>query len=191
MPDVIKIGFTTGSMDDRLRQLNTTGVPLPFEAVAMFKVNDPQGCEKAVHDRLSKYRINNDREFFKISLKESLGESWKIISEHLSVENPPTGREKEENEQPKNHGLDDAQVLALQILAHDARLSGMSIYALTSGGHPADELTLEYKLASLKGKGLVEELKKGRDKPSCWRVTSNGIKFMFENGLILEDLLRE
>lgn len=191
MPGVIKIGFTTGAIEDRIRQLNTTGVPLPFEVVAMFKVRDPQECEKAIHECLGDYRINNGREFFKIGLKDSLERSWKILSVHINTEVTSGGEQIESNKQPKNHGLDKDQIFALQMLTHDARLSGMPVYALQTGGHWADNLTLEYKLASLKERGLVEELKRGRDKPSYWKVTSNGIKFMFENGLILEDLLRE
>lgn len=191
MPDVIKIGFTTGTIEERIRQLNTTGVPLPFEVAALFKVRDPQSCEKSIHDCLSEYRINSGREFFKISLRESLEKSWQFISVSLSSEDMSVGENAKNVEQPKNHGLDGDQVFALQMLAHDARLSGMPIYALLSGGHWADDLTLEYKLASMKESGLVEELRRGRDKPSYWKVTSNGIKFMFENGLILEDLLKE
>lgn len=191
MPGVIKIGFTTGTIEERIRQLSTTGVPLSFEVAAMFKVNDPQGCEKEIHDCLAEYRINNGREFFKISLKESLEKSWKIIATGLGAEGISSVGGAGKHEQSRNHGLDKDQIFALQMLAHDGRLYGMPIHVLQTGGHWADDLTLEYKLACLKERGLVEELKGGRDKPSCWRVTSNGIKVMFENGLILEDLLRE
>lgn len=86
IPGVIKIGFTTGTIEERIRQLNTTGVPLPFEVAALFKVHDPQSCEKAIHDCLAEYRINSGREFFKISLRESLEKSWRFISVNLSTE---------------------------------------------------------------------------------------------------------
>lgn len=188
MPGVIKVGFTTSPIQDRLRQLNTTGVPSPFEVAAMFRVDNPQACEKAIHRRLARYRVTSEREFFKIDLKVLLEKSCQIIFSHLSSNSASNSTER--NKQP-DHGLDDAQVFALQLLAHDARLSGMTVCALVTNGHWADNLTLEYKLASLRERGLVEELKRGKENLSCWRVTSNGIKFMFENGLILEDLLKE
>lgn len=31
MPEYVKIGFTHGSVQERIRQLDRTGVPLPFE----------------------------------------------------------------------------------------------------------------------------------------------------------------
>ncbi len=52
MPGIVKIGMTERSdIDKRLRELYTTGVPVPFECAYACKV-DPADCakiEKALH----------------------------------------------------------------------------------------------------------------------------------------------
>ena len=50
MPGLVKIGRTDGiGMESRLRQLDTTCVPLPFECFYAVEVEDAQKVEKALH----------------------------------------------------------------------------------------------------------------------------------------------
>lgn len=70
MPDLIKIGSTVKGRENlRLSELHTTGVPLPFKPIAYFET-PTRDCaamvEKRIHDRLSVFRLNRQREFFKI-----------------------------------------------------------------------------------------------------------------------------
>ena len=68
MPDLVKIGRTDGTVQDRLKQLNTaTGVPLAFELFYAAEVDDPIGWEKALHEAFADRRINPKREFFRLS----------------------------------------------------------------------------------------------------------------------------
>ena len=59
MPGIVKIGKTSqDDLQDRMKQLYTTGVPLPFEcAIAL---------EKALHTAFDADRLNSSREFFEI-----------------------------------------------------------------------------------------------------------------------------
>jgi hypothetical protein len=68
--DIYKIGFTKKDPYIRINQLNTTGVPVPFKLEIAKKVKHYKLKENAIHTMLSKYRVNNKREFFKIELQE-------------------------------------------------------------------------------------------------------------------------
>jgi hypothetical protein len=64
-----KIGFTTGSVKDRAKQLYNTSTVFPFEIEYCKRVKSPKEVEKKIHDVLAQYRINRKREFFEIELK--------------------------------------------------------------------------------------------------------------------------
>ena len=72
---LLKIGVTSRTIQERLSELRTTGVPAPFHCVALFQVGDPKGTELHVHRALKDYRESSDREFFRISLKAALEKS--------------------------------------------------------------------------------------------------------------------
>jgi hypothetical protein len=67
MPGLHKIGMT--DKDDltvSMKELYTTGVPLPFDCVYACIVEDNAETEKAVHSKFAKQRVNPRREFFKL-----------------------------------------------------------------------------------------------------------------------------
>jgi hypothetical protein len=67
MPGIVKIGLTDGPVETRMRQLDTTGVPLPFEAFLAVEVQDAIGWERALHEAFGDHRVRAAREFFRIS----------------------------------------------------------------------------------------------------------------------------
>ncbi|HAI59649.1 MAG TPA: hypothetical protein DCM32_07200 [Xanthomonadaceae bacterium] len=67
MPGLVKIGKTTQiEVDDRMKQLYGTGVPVPFDCSFACRVKDATEVEKALHLAFGNARINPSREFFKI-----------------------------------------------------------------------------------------------------------------------------
>lgn len=65
MPDYIKIGFTTSEeVENRMKQLDTTGLPLPFRLHACIEIENAQQLEKLAHDVFSSHRARPNREFF-------------------------------------------------------------------------------------------------------------------------------
>ena len=66
MPGLSKIGRTSGTAEARAAQLNTTGVPQPFEVRAAFRVADDRRVERALHEAFAPYRRSNSREFFDV-----------------------------------------------------------------------------------------------------------------------------
>lgn len=74
MPGLVKIGMTTQKeIDQRMKELYTTGVPLPFECQFACKVkkSDCAKIEKALHTAFDPQRINANREFFRINVGQA------------------------------------------------------------------------------------------------------------------------
>src|SRR5574343_1460299 len=73
MQDVLKIGYTTMAPSERARQLSSaTGVPEPFSVEYYAEVADPKTVERLVHERLSKFRWNDSREFFRVNVLHAI-----------------------------------------------------------------------------------------------------------------------
>lgn len=66
--NIIKIGFTV-NLQERLRQLDRTGVPTPFEPYMTVETRKYKKLEKVIHhelDKLTDFRTRDNREFFEI-----------------------------------------------------------------------------------------------------------------------------
>lgn len=67
MPGIYKIGYTANHPNTRMEQLSAaTACPTPFSLLAAFGVEGPREVEREIHTTLSKHRINQQREFFKV-----------------------------------------------------------------------------------------------------------------------------
>ena len=74
IPGLVKIGMTTREdMDSRMKELYSTGVPVPFECQFACKVkkSDCAKIEKALHTAFAPQRINANREFFRIQVEQA------------------------------------------------------------------------------------------------------------------------
>jgi len=63
MPDTIKVGITD-NLDRRVRELDNTSTPLPFECYYAVEVENASIIEKKIHEGLDDKRIRQNREFF-------------------------------------------------------------------------------------------------------------------------------
>lgn len=67
MPGLVKIGKTTqDEVEVRMKQLFSTGVPVPFDCAFACRVHDSAEVEKALHHAFGNARVNANREFFRI-----------------------------------------------------------------------------------------------------------------------------
>lgn len=73
MPGIVKIGKTCRELDNRLNELYSTGVPLPFECAYAARVEDESRVERAFHLAFAPNRVNNRREFFSIEPEQAIG----------------------------------------------------------------------------------------------------------------------
>ena len=70
MPGLVKIGKTSRDVNARMREMYGTGVPLPFECIVAREVEEAAEVEKALHEAFEPYRINSQREFFRIEARQ-------------------------------------------------------------------------------------------------------------------------
>ena len=76
MPGLVKVGkiVTEGkTVEDRMKELDTTGVPMPFECFAAWEVADVNAAESALHRAFHDHRLRKRREFFRMSPDKPTG----------------------------------------------------------------------------------------------------------------------
>ncbi|MDG1201268.1 MAG: GIY-YIG nuclease family protein, partial [Candidatus Actinomarina sp.] len=95
MPDMVKIGLTSTTVEDRMKTLQSTGVPLPFTCYYAAEVEDASKIEKALHAGYADSRVNPNREFFNIS-----PEAARAILKEFEITDQTVG-EQFENEDEK------------------------------------------------------------------------------------------
>ena len=66
MPGYVKVG-RTDDLEQRMRSLDNTSLPLPFECFYAAKVNDAVFAEKLLHEAFADSRVRKNREFFEIA----------------------------------------------------------------------------------------------------------------------------
>lgn len=87
---IYKIGYTGGKVEDRLNQLYSTNVPMPFKEEFSMFVPFPKEIEEGLHYELSGYRYNDSREFFKCTMNDVcdklhvVNKYWKDILDILA-----------------------------------------------------------------------------------------------------------
>ncbi len=96
MPGYVKIGFTKGKVEERLRQLDRTGVPLPFECYYSSEVEDCEKDEKWLHSIFADRRVRDNREFFKINPELVTLALKRIEIRENKVEDILTGEQEDE-----------------------------------------------------------------------------------------------
>lgn len=92
MPGYVKIG-KTNNLEQRMRQLYRTPVPLPFECFYACRVENAEKVEKWLFDIFDDRRVSKEREFFEVAservvaaLREKAIED--ITPKHDYVESP-------------------------------------------------------------------------------------------------------
>lgn len=71
IPNLVKIGKTTRTPEERAQELKSTGVPGAW--IPQYSVFTPpcDVLEQAVHGALHRFRISTEREFFRISVEDA------------------------------------------------------------------------------------------------------------------------
>lgn len=73
----VKVGLTTKSIQERLKQLSSTGVPGAFEVVAIFPSSKPKADEKKVHEKLQRYNLA--KEHFQLDPIEAVLKAYRAL----------------------------------------------------------------------------------------------------------------
>ena len=71
-PGLLKIGYTKKLPEERAKQISAaTGVAMPYKVEWAYQCFNGETVEREVHHKLKSYRVNNNKEFFQISLDEA------------------------------------------------------------------------------------------------------------------------
>jgi len=81
MPGYIKIGRTGASVEQRMRELDKTSTPLPFQCYYAARVEDDQKLERTLHAAFGDYRVRSSREFFRLDPYKA-----RVVIELLALE---------------------------------------------------------------------------------------------------------
>lgn len=114
--DYVKVGRTT-NLEQRLKQLDNTSVPLPFRCVYAVEVEDDSLVEKLVHQAFADHRTRTTREFFEIdpqrviaALKLTNGRDVTPKSDIAEDEEGTKALEKATRKPRKSYKISDADV---------------------------------------------------------------------------------
>lgn len=90
MPGLIKIGQTARTVQERVDELYTTGVPIAFDIAHEFECENHEQLESQIHRELERHRFNRNREFFEYSADEAFqvlqrlaNSSWRKHTSHF------------------------------------------------------------------------------------------------------------
>jgi hypothetical protein len=81
--EIVKIGITTGSVEQRINQLYTTSVPFRFRVLKQHETKNYAELEQSLHKLLDPFRINRSREYF---TDQSLGFVDQVIQIHEEIQ---------------------------------------------------------------------------------------------------------
>lgn len=88
---LLKVGATTGTPQERARQLTAaTASPTPFTVLYCREVADVNKAEAQIHSALAAHRVNDRREFFRVSVYEAARTLDAICGSVFSKLDPPT-----------------------------------------------------------------------------------------------------
>jgi hypothetical protein len=99
-PDFIKIGFTT-NLEKRLKTLNGTNLPFPFEVHYAAEVNNARDDEKWMHVIFAGYRLRDGREFFNMTAEMATIALKRIAIQEVIVERKFTPQQEQAVEENK------------------------------------------------------------------------------------------
>lgn len=87
MPGLIKIGITQrNDIRERMNELYSTGVPLPFKCLWAGEVCDCKEIESLIHNAFQDHRINVKREFFTINPDRVIPLLQKLSTKELTLQ---------------------------------------------------------------------------------------------------------
>lgn len=66
--EIYKVGWTSGTAEERAKELSSaSGVPTSFAVIGAWQHDSAEALEKEVHAMLAPYRVDDRREFFRVS----------------------------------------------------------------------------------------------------------------------------
>ncbi len=77
----VKIGITTKSVEQRIRQLSSTGVPGSFYPIAIFPTATPRKHEKMAHEKMVKFKL--EKEHFNLEPVDAVLKVYRALNKRI------------------------------------------------------------------------------------------------------------
>ena len=101
--DLLKIGKTTREPQERAVELSrSSGVPTDFMVAHYLHVSDCDEVESLVHEKLKQYRLNPDREFFRLSLRDAV-QTLSEVASNYQLPHLGASRDWDRKDEDENH----------------------------------------------------------------------------------------
>ena len=85
MPGIYKIGRTDRTVEERMRELFSTGVPVPFKCEFSKRVRNSKKIESDLHFALNEHRVHRSREFFRISI-DTIEHLFNLLTKSVDID---------------------------------------------------------------------------------------------------------
>ncbi|HAT1760168.1 TPA: GIY-YIG nuclease family protein [Legionella pneumophila] len=79
----VKIGLTEKTIDNRIKQLESTGVPGKFTKIAIFPSDKPKADEKRIHEKLQRYNLS--KEHFQLEPVEAVLKAYRALNKRKPI----------------------------------------------------------------------------------------------------------
>mgnify|MGYP001385998277 CR=1 FL=1 len=188
MPDTIKIGITD-NLERRIKELDNTSMPLPFECYYAVEVEDASKIEKKIHEGFDDKRVRQNREFFSatpeqaksiLEIAEIMG--GKDVTPKEDIVETPQDKQALENAK-KQRSRFNFQMIDLQ---PGTILKFRKDETITCEVHDDTKIKFRDKITSLSNAAEIILKEMGYD----WSAYQGPIWWMYE-GRNLRDIRRE
>ncbi len=172
----VKVG-RTGDMEQRLRALDNSSVPLPFRCEFAIDVDDDVEAERLVHQAFADVRVRSNREFFEIEAQRVIAAlrltGGREVTPKEDVAEDAEGIEALERTvaRRKSYRFEDAQVFIGDVLIY-ARDESITATVVTD-----KRIEFEGQVTSLSGAALTLLHRDGYK----WKQ-ANGWSYWIKNG---------
>ena len=188
MPDTIKIGITD-NLERRVKELDNTSSPLPFECYYAVEVEDASKIEKKIHEGFDDKRIRHNREFFYTTPEQA--KSILEIAEVMGGKNVTPKHDIVETEQDKQ-ALDKSRKIRKRFnfeminIQPGTILNFVKDNAITCEVHDDRKVKFRDKITSLSDAADIVLKEMGYD----WSAAQGPVWWMYQ-GKTLSELRHE
>lgn len=187
MPGLVKVGCTTGQVEDRIRDLSSaTGVPVAFSCHFAAWVSDVAAKERTLHQLFSDKRVNPKRELFevapeKVVLAIRMGEFREVTPGKPDIlPEEETAAEKAEEADTKRRSRINLQAIGIPTGTRLTLSRGTDVYAVVVEGNKVD---YEGQIMSLSAAALAALHKLGYKSPAA-----SGSDYWMYDGKTLDEI---
>lgn len=180
MPGIVKIG-RTWNLKERMRDLDNSSVPMPFECAYAAVVEDAIFVERQLHTIFAAFRLRGRREFFKIDPAPVIAAIELVeiqsLTEEAEADDAACATERVVRFDPEAYSKESAEADIVAFLRDDDFVPGMTV--LGSRWKVAKG-TVSKWVDDFCQRGIVEKVRVGKHmmlvKPGVTRVSLGQIE---------------